>query len=591
MLSPELRNRYRLLLQEYRSGNIDMALFQAELTKIRSLGAEAGAAVDDRVVNHSNANHSNFGMTVGKLPPVITSESSVHQRKQNPFESSVVLPRSGCSFRHDVQIAPTRLQHGDLFGDIYTLERLLGYGHLGEVWQARERANKHEVVVKVISREVQDSSDFQRFAIPLFRSIVNFRSRNLCPMFRIATDAEYGYYTVSAFIDAVNLDEYYSLYVEKFGSFSIDALLTILKPVGKTLDSLHAAQLTHCGLYPRNVMIGRRCGVQITDVALTEIARVMMKQANAATAPSEVIPFQAPEVVLDQAYSAFSDQYSLALIAYRLLVGEVPHGKLSEDLPKMASLPQGIAHAILRAVSQKPDERFANCSDFVDAIGKGKHTNTTLWTPRTSIEKQTIDMGYGYGESYPYRKPFRIFGSKFYLSATAIIAIGVVIGIAVVQLLDAAKTDATEAPEETMVIESNEQVRQRVEFQKLLSLSKSDDDALRRVGDYYLLGIAGVERDLSRAVKYYTESAEHGNAQAAYQVGRCYEEGIGVAKNEKEAVKWYQIAAKYNEPNAIFRIGLCYAKGKGIEKNEVEARRNISKAARLGQREAQKYRP
>jgi hypothetical protein len=274
-----------------------------------------------------------------------------------------------------------------------------------------------------------------------------------------------------------------------------------------------------------------------------------------------------------------------------LLVGEVPHGNLSEDLPNMASLPQEISHAILRATSQKQNERFASCSEFVDAIGKGKHTNTTLWTPHTSIERQTIDVGFDYGETYPYRKPFPIFGSKLYLSVTTIIVIGVAIGIAVMNLLDTTKTNVTESPEETVVIESNEQVRQKVEFQMLQSLSENDDDALRRVGDYYLLGIAGVEHDLSRAVKCYTESAKHGNAQAAYQLGRCYEEGIGVAKNITEAIKWYQAAVKQNEPNAIFRIGLCYEKGKGIEKNEAEARRYIKRASRLGQRDAQRYKP
>lgn len=60
----------------------------------------------------------------------------------------------------------------------------------------------------------------------------------------------------------------------------------------------------------------------------------------------------------------------------------------------------------------------------------------------------------------------------------------------------------------------------------------------------------GVDRDTEKAAEWYKKSAENGNRNAQYQLGRRYYFGNGVNEKKTEAVKWYQKAAEQNHAEA-----------------------------------------
>ena len=78
----------------------------------------------------------------------------------------------------------------------------------------------------------------------------------------------------------------------------------------------------------------------------------------------------------------------------------------------------------------------------------------------------------------------------------------------------------------------------------------------------------------------YKAKAEQGNAEAQFNLGFCYDDGRGVAKNAREAVKWYRKAAEQNYAPAQFNLGYCYANGQGVEKDIAEAYAWFSIAAK-----------
>lgn len=80
----------------------------------------------------------------------------------------------------------------------------------------------------------------------------------------------------------------------------------------------------------------------------------------------------------------------------------------------------------------------------------------------------------------------------------------------------------------------------------------------------------------------YKTDAEKGIAKAQYELGRCYEQGSGVAKDSIEAVSWYRKAAKQGYADAQYNLGLCYGKGIGVEKNMTTANYWINQAADQG---------
>ena len=64
------------------------------------------------------------------------------------------------------------------------------------------------------------------------------------------------------------------------------------------------------------------------------------------------------------------------------------------------------------------------------------------------------------------------------------------------------------------------------------------------------------------------QAAESGDAQAQHQLGLCYEEGKGTAKNRKSALKWYLAAAEQGLAEAQDKMGSCYENGNGVTGGE-----------------------
>jgi TPR repeat protein len=73
------------------------------------------------------------------------------------------------------------------------------------------------------------------------------------------------------------------------------------------------------------------------------------------------------------------------------------------------------------------------------------------------------------------------------------------------------------------------------------------------------------------AMKWYRLAAGHGFAAAQYELGRWYENGIGVPQDYSEAVKWYRLAADQGYADAQLNLGRMYAAGHGMPQDYMSA--------------------
>lgn len=90
------------------------------------------------------------------------------------------------------------------------------------------------------------------------------------------------------------------------------------------------------------------------------------------------------------------------------------------------------------------------------------------------------------------------------------------------------------------------------------------------------------ERDYIKAFNIYTKLAQSGNVIAEYELGNCYENGMGTIVDYKQAIIWYEKAASKNYPQALNALGLLYRKGIGVEENHEKAFNYFSKSYELG---------
>ncbi|RIB13964.1 hypothetical protein C2G38_2018823, partial [Gigaspora rosea] len=84
------------------------------------------------------------------------------------------------------------------------------------------------------------------------------------------------------------------------------------------------------------------------------------------------------------------------------------------------------------------------------------------------------------------------------------------------------------------------------------------------VGRCYQNGI-GVKKDVHKAFIYYKKSAEMDDSSGAYNVGNCYLHRIGVEKDEHKAFIYYQKSAKLGDVRGMSSFAECYRNGIGIK--------------------------
>jgi TPR repeat protein len=101
------------------------------------------------------------------------------------------------------------------------------------------------------------------------------------------------------------------------------------------------------------------------------------------------------------------------------------------------------------------------------------------------------------------------------------------------------------------------------------------------LGCCYYKGI-GTDKNEIKALEWWLKSAENENAMGQSIVGNCYQHGYVVYKNEIEAFEWYMKAAKNGDAIAQNSLGKCYQYGKGTDKNEIKAFKWYLKSAIAG---------
>ncbi|MCH7499255.1 MAG: sel1 repeat family protein [Nitrospinae bacterium] len=103
-------------------------------------------------------------------------------------------------------------------------------------------------------------------------------------------------------------------------------------------------------------------------------------------------------------------------------------------------------------------------------------------------------------------------------------------------------------------------------------------DAQYNLGLMYDNGL-GVTQDYVEAVKWYKKAAEQGEAIAQYNLGNMYENGEGVRQDYAEAVKWFRMAAEQGYAGGQSNLGVMYGHGRGVRQDYVQAYKWFSLSA------------
>ncbi len=112
-----------------------------------------------------------------------------------------------------------------------------------------------------------------------------------------------------------------------------------------------------------------------------------------------------------------------------------------------------------------------------------------------------------------------------------------------------------------------------------------DAEAQFNLGDMYRFG-RGISRDQAKAAHWYRLAAEQGHVKGQFNLGFRYNHGLGVRQDHVEAVRWYRLAAEQGDAEAQYHLGLMYQHGRGVAQDHVDAVRWYRMAAEQGNQNA-----
>lgn len=165
-----------------------------------------------------------------------------------------------------------------------------------------------------------------------------------------------------------------------------DELLTYFRDAAVGLDYLHWQKVLHRDIKPENILL-KKGYARVADFGLARAQKGALMSVSFAGTPA----FMAPEVWGGKACEQ-SDQYSLAFAYAELRLGRRPlegadfvsvMTSALEKEPDLGDLPEPEKVVLRRALSKKPEERFATCVDFVEALDRAVSTEGSI--PRRRV--------------------------------------------------------------------------------------------------------------------------------------------------------------------------------------------------------------
>jgi serine/threonine protein kinase/Flp pilus assembly protein TadD len=225
--------------------------------------------------------------------------------------------------------APVKeLRRGAIFAKRYEIIEELGRGGMGRLYRALDKKIAQEVALKILRHEIsRDQTIIDRFSNEL-KTARRIAHKNVCRMYHLGEEAG-TYYIIMEYIPGQDLQS--MIHMTK--QLSTETVLTVAKQICDGLAEAHRLSVVHRDLKPGNIMIDREGNAKILDFG---IARSL--DSKGVTEAGHLIgtpEYMSPEQAQDRGIDHRSDIYSLGVILYEMVTGQVP---FTGDTPISISL-------------------------------------------------------------------------------------------------------------------------------------------------------------------------------------------------------------------------------------------------------------
>lgn len=288
----------------------------------------------------------------------------------------------------------------DLIGGRYRLEGCIASGGMADVWRATDMQLGREVAVKLLRASVADdpvvAERFRREA----KSLAKLTHPNIVPVYDCIEEVDGQVALVMRLIRGQSLRELLDDAGDGHSPGQISAYLTVHigKAIASALAKAHNENILHRDIKPGNILVMKNGEVLLTDFGIakplkasdddgTDLTRVDIMMGTA--------KYLSPEQVQGRSLDARADIYSLGLVLYECLAGNVPFKGDNDQATAVARLerdptplggvrtdvPSTVINVIHKMLRRRPEHRYANCTEVVQALDDAMRNLHDALTP------------------------------------------------------------------------------------------------------------------------------------------------------------------------------------------------------------------
>jgi serine/threonine-protein kinase len=261
---------------------------------------------------------------------------------------------------------------GTILNGRYRLDSRVGAGGMSTVYCALDVTLQRQVAIKLMNREVaSDSDQLERFRREA-RAVAQLSHPHIVGVIDAGED-EGRPYIVFEYVEGETLKER----IQRIGRLPIAEAVAYAIEIARALGVAHARHIVHRDVKPQNVLIDEEGSAKVTDFG---IARTLDEEGL--TADGRVLgttDYVSPEQALGQRVTGQSDLYSLGVVLFEMLTGQVPFKgenqvavamkHVREELPDIQRLRPEVSAALAavvdRATAKRLEDRYANDAELI----------------------------------------------------------------------------------------------------------------------------------------------------------------------------------------------------------------------------------
>ena len=270
---------------------------------------------------------------------------------------------------------PSSSMIGTVLSGRYRLEAKLGSGGMSTVYLARDETLDRPVAVKVMHREMSEQEDqLQRFRQEA-RAVAKLTHPNVVSVIDAGEDGGHPY-IVFEYVKGETLKQR----IGRVGALDTQEAIAYAIEVARGLSVAHARNMVHRDIKPQNVLIDEEGRAKLTDFGISR-----QLEQDGVTATGRVLgttDYVAPEQAMGKGVDPRSDVYSLGVVLYEMLIGQVPfHADsqvgvamkhVNEDLPdvqrRRPDVSAAVALVVERSTAKDPAERYQTVAEMIDDL-------------------------------------------------------------------------------------------------------------------------------------------------------------------------------------------------------------------------------